>query len=640
MSLIFDCSDVRLLLLLECFPYIAYMYIRQTKKQRSKDSKVFYQYSLAQTVRVAGKVKQKVILYMGSAPLMADEENRKQVLEILKAKIFKQDGLFPEQVSKEVLALAMSYFEKYCIKYGEEGLGGASIPPPPEKASFHNIDLEGIQAEQVHTFGGEHLCKQVLEKLELGQFLDSLGFTGKQKLRALISIAARALFACSEHKTAQILQSNSSLTDCFHYEEALDHRKLYAAADQLYAHKKQIDAFLHRRTNSMFGLQDKLVIFDISNTYFETGKQGSRLAKYGRSKEKRTDCPLAVFTGVVNAEGFIRHSHVYEGNTADTATLADMLDALQEHTGQGGKKTVVMDAGIATEENLELVKKMGHHYVCVSRHRLKDYPGGQPETAVVPHGHGQGGITLRCFRPEGYNDTWMYVQSPAKKAKEQSMDQKLKQRYIEELEGIAAALHKKGGTKSIEKVWERIGRAKERNKRVSAHFYIELESHEGKATAMKWQEKQQTKKQHDKAEGVYFIRTSYTQADEKQLWQTYNTIREVEATFRCLKSDLQIRPIHHQNDLRVEAHIYLTMLAYQLVNTIRHMLKDKNILHDWKNITRIMSTQTIQTIVLPTDKKTIHLRKPSKPIKEAQQIYQATACTHTQKPIKKYVVYH
>ena len=120
----------------------------------------------------------------------------------------------------------------------------------------------------------------------------------------------------------------------------------------------------------------------------------------------------------------------------------------------------------------------------------------------------------------------------------------------------------------------------------------------------------------------------------------YNTIREVESTFRCLKSDLQIRPVHHQNDERIEAHIYLTILAYQLVNTIRYMLKEQGLHYDWKNIVRIMNTQTIQTIILPTDKKTIHLRKPSKPIQEVQEIYTATKCEDTQKPIKKYVVYH
>ena len=169
---------------------------------------------------------------------------------------------------------------------------------------------------------------------------------------------------------------------------------------------------------------------------------------------------------------------------------------------------------------------------------------------------------------------------------------------------------------------------------------------------MKWEQKEPTKSKEDKSKGVYrnggpFIRTSHTDASEEELWEVYNTIREVESTFRCLKSDLQIRPVHHQNDERIEAHtcpsgrrVYLTILAYQLVNTIRYMLKEQGLHYDWKNIVRIMNTQTIQTIIQPTDKKTIHLRKPSKPIQEVQEIYTATRCEDTQKSVKKYVVYH
>lgn len=621
--------------------YLWCMYIRGVKKQRSKDSKTFYQYTLAQTLRLEGKVKQNAILYLGSDPLLADKGNRKTVLKILKAKIFNQESLFPVDAPQHLVDLAMSYFEKYCIKYGQHSIGAASIPPPPDKAEFHNIDIESLEVEQANTFGGEHLCKQILDRLALGECLSHLGLNHQETNRALISIAARALFAASEHKTAQILEMNSSLKDCFGYDKPISHRELYATADQLYAHKDKIDAFLYQRISTLFNLEDRLVIFDISNTYFETRKTGSKLARHGRSKEKRSDCPLVVFTGVINAEGFIRHSRIYEGNKADTATLEDMLADLQRHTACGSKQTVVLDAGIASEENLVLIREKGYEYVCVSRHRLNDYPFDEKGKKVVALTEGgKSSVSLGIFKPEGYEDIWLYVQSEAKRKKEQPMDGKLRERFVEELSNIEAALHKKGGTKLIDKVWERIGRVKERHNRVSGGYEVSVEQKGGKAISMEWREKEQKKSKEDKTNGVYFIRTSYADPSEEELWQVYNTIREVEATFRCLKSDLQIRPVHHQKDERIESHIYLTILAYQLVNTIRHMLKEKGIHLDWNNLTRIMSTQTIQTLVLPTDKKTIHLRKPAKPIKEVQEIYAATACQQTQKAIKKYVVYH
>jgi len=612
------------------------MFIREVKKQRSKDSKTFFQYNLVQTSRIDGKVKQHVILYLGSDPLLADKDNRKIVLDILKSNIFRQADIFPHDVPEPLRLLASSLYEKYLIKYGEPEPDQVSIPPAPERAEMHNVDIKGLEVSDVKTFGSEHLCKQVLDKLQLRECLLKVGFADKQADKALIAIVARAIFSSSEYKTAQLLDMNSELTGCFDYRSPITHKQLYTVCDQLYSHKDKIDRFLYNRVTDLFDIEDKLVIFDISNTYFETGKRGSKLASYGRSKEKRNDCPLVVFTGVINAQGFIRHSRIYEGNKPDTGTLSDMVADLEKHSGKA-KKTIVMDAGIATEENLELIREKGYDYVCVSRKRLKDY---QPATKVSQFtDREKNKVELAVFHPKDSPDTWMYVQSDAKRKKEESMSGKLNKRFEEELESIKAALSRKGGTKKVEKVWERIGRTKEKHNRASGKYQVTVEQDKGLATDIKWELKPNPVKE-EKEKGVYFIRTSYKDPGEKELWDIYNTIREVESTFRCLKSDLSIRPVFHQKDERVEAHIYLTILAYQLVNTIRHMLKEKGINHDWKNILRIMSTQTIQTVELPTDKKDIHLRKPSKPIKEAQQIYMATGCENTQKAIKKYVVYH
>jgi len=616
------------------------MFIRQVKKQRSKDSKIFYQYTLAQAARVNGKVKQRAILYLGSDTLLADKSNREVVLNILKSKIFGMPALFPVDAPRKLVDLALSYYDKYCIKYGQDSQSAASIPPPPKRAEFHNIDIKSMEVSDVKTFGAEHLCKQVLDKLELKKCLASLNMTDKQIKKALISIIARAIFSASEHKTAQILKMNSELQQCMGFDQTITHKQLYTISDILYRHKEKIDCFLYNRICNLFDLEDKLVIFDISNTYFETRKDGSKKARRGNSKEKRTDCPQVVFTGVIDQQGFIRHSRIYEGNKPDVATLGDMLKDLEKHTCPSVRQTIVMDAGIATEENLALIQNKGYKYVCVSRKRLKDYPV-DPQSLKTEQltGRGKNKVKLKIFQPSGYQDTWMYVQSEAKRVKEQSMDQKLRQRFEEDMTSIEQSLSKKGGTKKIEKVWERIGRTKQKHNRVSAGYDIKVTQQDGLATAVEWTVKPRKTKE-DKTEGVYFIRTNYNNPDETELWNIYNTIREVESTFRCLKSDLNIRPVHHQNDDRIDAHIYLTMLAYQLVNTIRYMLKSHNIYYDWSNLVRIMSTQTIQTIELPTDKKTIHLRKPAKPIEEVQKIYEATGCKQTQTATKKYVVYH
>lgn len=617
------------------------MFIRVVKKQRSKDSKLFIQYTLAQAARVDGKVKQRSILYLGSSSLMEDKANRDIVLSILKAKIFGTKELFPTNASKELSQLADAFYEKYCLKYGDGNpVNAASIPPAPDKAEFHNIDIKGLEINDVKTFGAEHLCKQVLDKLELKQCFISLGMSEEQATKSLISIAARAIFSSSDFKTSQYLESSSELQQCFNIEDKITHKHLYAISDKLYANRNQIDIFLYNRLTTLFNLDDKLVIFDISNTYFETRKQNSKIAKYGRSKEKRSDCPIVVFTGVINAEGFIRHSRIYEGNKSDMSTLEDMIEDLASHSPNTAKQTIVLDAGIATESNLKLINDKGYKYVCVSRKRLKNYPSSEIKSTITQlTDRAKNEVKLSIFKPDGYNDTWMYVQSEAKRNKERSMSDKLRQRFEEDLSTIEKALSSKGGTKKINKVWERIGRAKQKNNRISSNYTIDITEENGYAVFIKWEFKQEVTKE-DKVKGVYFIRTNYDDPNEQELWKAYNTIREVESTFRCLKTDLNIRPVHHQNDYRIQAHIYQTILAYQLVNTIRHYLKKKDIHHDWKNILRIMNTQTIQTIVLPTDKKNIHLRKPSNPILQAQEIYKATHCEKQYSAKKKYVVYH
>ena len=174
---------------------------------------------------------------------------------------------------------------------------------------------------------------------------------------------------------------------------------------------------------------------------------------------------------------------------------------------------------------------------------------------------------------------------------------------------------------------------------MSGQYTIDVRSQGGKAKAITWKRTEKAVKAENK-HGMYFIRTNIEGAAEQRIWEIYNTIREVESTFRCLKRDLLLRPVHHQNDERIESHIYLAILAYQLVNTIRYMLKENGIHHDWKNIVRIMNTQTIQSIVCKTETKKFSIRKPSKPIKEALEIYKSTDTRSMASEKKKYVVYH
>ncbi len=185
----------------------------------------------------------------------------------------------------------------------------------------------------------------------------------------------------------------------------------------------------------------------------------------------------------------------------------------------------------------------------------------------------------------------------------------------------AEALHKKGGTKKLEKVWERIGRIKQRCTKANRHYSIKVESENGMATKLTY-EKKQVKPRN--TQGVYFLRISKKKIDQKDFWKIYNTLTEIEATFRVLKTDLRLRPVYHQKDENSEAHIFLGIVAYTIVNTIRYQLKQKGVTHDWANIVRIMNTQKVVTnTMLNKEGNKIIIRTCSRPNREVKEIYQA-----------------
>lgn len=616
------------------------MFIRQVKKKNTKQGKIFYQYQLVQASRINGVVKQSQVLYLGSEPELYDKQTRLEVLEQLQSKIFKQTLLHNNysNISKKLTEL---YYQKYLIKYDTDLVDNKIvIPTTNNEVDFQPVDIKNLNIENNKAFGCENLCKQVAEKLDLASCFKELGFDNMENKLAQISIISRAIFSSSEYRTAQYLRDNSSLKSLFNISDVeISHQNLYKMSDKLYENKTEIDKYLYGKILDIFNIDDSIVIYDLSNTHFEGRKENSKIARYGRNKQKRNDCKQVVFTGIINSSGFIRHSRIYEGNKADIATVEDMITDLEAHNNNTKGKIIVMDAGFASEENLKFLDDNSYKYICVSRQRLNDDVINKIESKHVVEDRLGNNIELAVFDHPKFNDTWMYVKSQQKRIKEESITIKLCDRFEQELQAMADGLHKKGTTKKIEKVWERIGRCRERNRNVSGRYIIDVMELNGKASEIKWTKKQ-AKAESDHKHGVYFIRTNIKNPTEQMLWDTYNIVREVEASFRCLKSDLHIRPVHHQKDDRIESHIYLTTLAYQLVNSIRHMLKDKGIKHSWTNIVRIMNTQSLQDVVLPMKTKTLKITTSSKPIQSALEIYKATDTKSMIIRKQKYVVYH
>jgi transposase len=377
---------------------------------------------------------------------------------------------------------------------------------------------------------------------------------------------------------------------------------LYTISDRLRKHQSALEAFLAAQEQTLFDLKRSIVLYDLTNTYFEGQCAQNPKAQFGRSKEKRSDCPLVTLGLVLDGNGFPLSSQVFPGNASEPATLALMLDGLQGKNPIAGEKPVlIMDAGIASADNIAWLSERGYLYLVVSREHYRHDPRDQ-DNAVLVRETEQNKVTVYRVIDAETQEIRLYCYSDQKAKKEQSIRNRFHVRLEEALNKLNAGLDKKGTVKNYTKILERIGRLREKNSRVAQDYRIEVIADDEKTNAIHidWQRESKSA-QKDQHCGVYCLRTNIKEWSEEQLWTTYIMLTEIEATFRSLKTDLGLRPVFHHKEDRVTGHLFITLLAYHLVHTLRYQLKQQGIHLSWDSIRNIMSTQQRITLTLPTD---------------------------------------
>jgi transposase len=532
---------------------------------------------------------------------------------------------------------------------------------------WQRVDMNSIENRDVRELGAEWMCLQTVRQLSIDLYLEECKWSDHDRDLALAHIVCRAVYPASELKTVRYMQENSSVCELLGLDAGeITKDQLYRISHRLYAEKDGLEKHLSCKTNDLFTLEDKIILYDLSNTYFEGQMSESDLARHGRSKEKRSDCPLVVFALVVNVEGFVKYSAIYEGNMADCKTMGEIIKQLVTATAatpvtaDGKKRIVVIDAGIATEANLKTIIEMGYDYVCVSRSSLMKYTVAEGSSPVVVYDHlkrpislvqvhnhkkeitgnGQAEATGNEKTEVTGNGYYLKVTSPSKALKENSMYEQFCTRYEEGLAQIVKGITSKGGIKKYDRVNQRIGRLAQKYPSARNLYEVTLEKNEKDiCTSMVWIKKPQAVIDRKNAYGVYFLRSSIEEANENLVWTVYNCIREIESSFRCLKSDLDLRPIFHKTDDASKAHIHLGLMAYWIVNTIRFQLKDNGITSDWRELVRVMNTQKCVTTNLTNDKgQYLSTRCCSMPEPKLTQLYDALHMKHAPFIRKKSVV--
>ncbi len=602
------------------------MFLKVIFKTKKITGERIKNYRLCESYRYDNTVRHQTILHLGSLEDLPETDQKKALLlrinDLVKQSHTGKQDLF-EPRDKGVEKLAQKYFADIKEKQRLDIAAGKD---------YHHIDTDSVENKNIREAGAEWLCMQSLEQLNMSTFLDKKGWQDEQIQLALTHIISRATYPASELRTSEWIKQNSSVCELTGYPmEKITKDKLYEISKSLYKLKEDLEKHLSKCTNELFDLNDKIILYDLTNTYFEGSMRGSKIAKFGKSKEKRNDARLVVLAVVINTEGFLKYSQIFEGNISDSTTLEQIIAELSARTSSTERHPiVVLDAGIATEDNLKLLKKNQFDYMCVSRSGMSKYSVDTNSNPIKILDKKEQPITLQKVTVENSSDTWLRVHSQGKALKESGMNSRFSQRFEQGLSQIKESLDKKSGVKKQQKVWERIGRLKTKYPGIHKYYDIDTEANNKEIiTNITWKQKPL-----DKKEGYYLLRTTLDEKDEQMQWTIYNIIREIEATFRTLKTDLDLRPIYHKTDEASMAHLHLGLLAYWVVNTIRYQLKEKGIKNEWRDIVRIMSTQKIVTTTMNNEyDQQIIIRQCCEPTDPVTKIY--TALKYKSKPFTR-----
>jgi transposase len=554
------------------------------------------------------------------------QEQWKELADRIEAIVTGQSSLFP--APEEIEQLAKRYARKIIRKHGRSRPESAEEHCAPD---FQTVDINSLDNEQIRSVGGESVVFETIKVLELDRKLEALGFNRPNSEAAIGVITARLPAPASERATHLWLQNKTSLDDLMDTSFAsLSQDRVYKVSDMLLKNKTEIEAYLQKRETRLFNLEEKILLYDLTNTFFEGSGKYNQKAHFGVSKEKRSDCPLVTLALVMDADGFPKRSEVFEGNVSEPGTLEKIIPGISAATR---KPIIVADAGIGTRKNIEWMTGQGFDYIVVSRKHLPEIPAGIEMVKVRENDHR---LVQAAIRMNTSGEMEVYCHSSTKDIKEKGIQTRFEKRFEAALTDVQTALSRKGGTKKYEKVLEKIGRLKEKYRRVARRYEINVEKDDqsGNAVKIHWR-----MKQIDDTSGYYTLRTSRTDFNEKEVFDIFTMLLDLEDAFRSMKSELGLRPVHHQIEYRCDGHLFITVLAYHVLQTIRMKLKSHGLTHSWSTIRNMLSTHhRVTTAMIRSDGKMLYVRKTAKPEACHIKIYDALGLAHRPGKISKTIL--
>jgi transposase len=510
-----------------------------------------------------------------------------------------------------------------------------------EESSILAIDTDRVETEEHREAGPVHVGHQIWRQLGFEEILRRAGLSERAGMLSEVMTLNRLIFPLSElamsdwiRRTAMgdILGANFS---------ELNEDALYRNLDRLHPKREQIERELAEREKTLFNLDDRVYLYDLTSTYFEGQAETNPQARRGYSRDKRLDCKQVLVGLVLDRDGFPKAHEIFEGNRQDRSTVDEMLQILEKRTGKHPGSTVVVDRGMAYEENLEQIRARGLHYLVAGRQSernewLDDFEKEADWEEVIrmpsPRNPFQKKSRVQIKRRQKGSEVYILCLSEGREEKDRAIRGKQEERLLKDFERLKKRIEK-GLLKKAEKVHQAIGRLQERYPRVARYYRTQ---YQGEPQILSWHEDLEKKAIAEKLDGSYVLRTDRQDLTADEVWRTYMLLTRVETAFRSMKSPLLERPIFHHLKHRTQTHIFLCVLAYHLLAAIEKRFLDEEIHTSWWSLRQQLSTHQVATIVLPTSNgMVLRIRKGGVPEPDQKKIYEILKVPcQVMKPIK------
>jgi transposase len=470
----------------------------------------------------------------------------------------------------------------------------------PEPPRWVEVNASAVRVENCRQFGGPWLALELIRRLGLDEFFESVMPRGQESVpwsvSALILIIARLCEPSSELYIAEQWYPRTALPELLGAPaRSIDDNRLYRALDQLLPHKEQLEAFLKERLGELFDLEYDLLLYDITSTYFE-GQANFPLAQRGYSRDQRGDCKQVCLGLVVSRCGMPLGYEVFAGNTADVTTVEHIVETMERRYGKSDR-IWVMDRGMVSEENIEFLKQEGRRYIVgTPKPLLKQF---EQQLLKDDWREVRAGVEVKlCPSPDGDHETFILCRSRDRSQKDLAIVRRFEQKIEQRLTKMAARCRKQ--KRDPQKVEREVGRLLGQNTRAARLFEVTVDTNDDGHARLTWEKRESTREWATLSAGCYLLRSNVCEWSDQDLWHAYMQLTEAEAAFRIHKSDLSIRPIWHQKEDRVLAHILVCFLAYVLWKMLAALCRQAGLGDEPRRVLDELAEIRALDVVLPT----------------------------------------